>query len=334
MEIRELGEFGLIDRLKEQTIFSPDLVLAGIGDDCAVVRHGPGTVQLMTTDMLVEDIHFTLTTSSPQEIGYKSMAVNFSDIAAMGGQPRHALVSIALPRSLPVEFVTAMYAGMKEICAQFGVNIVGGDTVASPKSLVINVALTGDAAPERVVMRKGARPGDLVAVSGTLGDSAAGLELLLTGQDGGAAGVILKDRHRRPQPRVVLGQRLAAAGVTSMDDISDGLASELLEIAVPSQVDLVIDSAALPLSTELQTLAGQLSKDLLHYALYGGEDFQLLFTLAPHCYDNLPADIRGAITLIGTVQPGEGRSFLLFPDGQREQLQARGYNHFREDVEA
>lgn len=333
MEIREIGEFGLIDRLKENTICTPELVDVGIGDDCAVVRHRPGTVQLLTTDMLVENVHFTLLTTTPQELGYKAIAVNISDIAAMGGTPRHALLSIALPSALPVEFVVALYEGMKEICREFGVNIVGGDTVSSPGGLVINVAVTGDAPPEAVILRSGARPGDVVAVSGPLGDSAAGLELLLAGRESVPGGEVLKERHRKPRPRADIGARLASAGVTSMNDISDGLSSELQEIASPSGVDIIVASERIPFSPELQAAAEWMDRDLLHYALYGGEDFQLLFTLPEDRVEAVEAAIGAKIHIIGVVESGTGRNRLRLGDGTCVELRARGYNHFHKDVD-
>jgi thiamin-phosphate kinase len=171
MKLNEIGEFGLIDLIKPGTIVDSSSIIAGIGDDAAVILPRPHQLQLMTADMLVEGIHFELNTTSGWQLGYKGMAVNFSDIAAMGGIPRQALVSIAIPPTMAVEFVVDMYEGMKEICREYQVNIVGGDTVASLQGLVFNVTVLGEASPATIVRRSGAQVGDIVAVTGTLGNS-------------------------------------------------------------------------------------------------------------------------------------------------------------------
>ena len=176
MLIEHIGEFGLIDLLKKNTINAPQSVIAGIGDDAAVLLSTPKQLQLLSTDMLVEAVHFDLKTTTPCQLGYKAIAVNISDIAAMGGLPRHVVISLALPRSIDVEFVDNLYSGMKEICKEFDVNIVGGDTVSSPQGIVINVALLGEVEPALLLRRSGAQQGDIVAVTNTLGNSAAGLE--------------------------------------------------------------------------------------------------------------------------------------------------------------
>lgn len=231
-ELTEIGEFGLIELIKQGTINNHGSVIVGIGDDAAVLLPTPRQLQLLTTDMLVESVHFDLATTTPWQLGYKAIAVNLSDIAAMGGTPRHAVVSIALPVSTPTEFMMNLYQGMKEICREFSVNIVGGDTVASPQGLVINVTVAGEVEPTNLVRRSGAKQGDIVAVTGTLGNSAVGLDLLSAGEweDYDFAWPLVT-AHLTPRPQVKTGALLAAAGATSMDDLSDGLASEAHEIA-------------------------------------------------------------------------------------------------------
>ena len=333
MELKQLGEFGLIDLLKKDTIHEPGTVVAGIGDDAAVLLPTPRQLQLVTTDMMVEGIHFTLATTTAVQLGYKAVAVNLSDIAAMGGIPRHAVVSIALPPDTPVDFVVSLYHGMKEICRAHGVNIVGGDTVASTSGLVINVAVLGEVEPANVVRRSGAMPGDIVAVTNTLGDSAAGLDLLTQGAwEQHEFAWPLVTAHLTPRPQVKAGQYLACHGANSMDDISDGLASELHEIASASNVSLVVKAAAIPLSAEVKQAAEFLNKNPIDYALYGGEDFQLLFTMNPQQFRQLQtADTGAEFIPIGEVlPPGKGVAMI---DEQEDthQLQPRGYNHFAHD---
>jgi thiamin-phosphate kinase len=281
-ELEKLGEFGLIDLIKEDTISEQGSVVLGIGDDAAVLLPTPRQLLLITTDMLVESVHFDLATTTPWQLGYKAIAVNLSDIAAMGGVPRHAVVSVALPPATPSDFVVNLYQGMKEICHEFGVNIVGGDTVSSPNGLVINVAVTGEVEPVNLVRRSGAQAGDIVAVTGCLGNSGAGLDLLKAGawEDFDFAWPLVT-AHLSPRPQVKTGGIVAAAGATSMDDISDGLASEAHEIAKASGVGVRLYAEQIPLAGEVKEAAAKLGKEALDYALYGGEDFQLLFTMEP-----------------------------------------------------
>jgi thiamine-monophosphate kinase len=329
MNLRDVGEFGLIDLIKEKTIVDPANVVAGIGDDAAVYRPAPGMYQLLTTDMLVENIHFLLASTTPWQLGYKAIAVNLSDIAAMGGRPRHAVVSLGLPPRLPVEFVVALYDGMKEICREFAVNIVGGDTVASPYGLVINAAVTGEVEPAALLRRSGASPGDAVVVTGTLGDAAGGLDLLLKGDwEKHDFAWPLVTAHLTPRPRVATGRLLAGWGATSADDISDGLASEAHEIAAASGVGVRLYADRIPLSSQLTAAAALLGKPSLDYALYGGEDFQLVFTIGQDKLGRL-AGKGGPLTVVGEVTAREDGVVLMAADGAAAPLTPRGYNHFR-----
>lgn len=331
-ELDKLGEFGLIDLIKEDTIHNHGSVVVGIGDDAAVLLPTPRQLLLLTTDMLVESIHFDLTTTTPWQLGYKAMAVNFSDIAAMGGVPRHAVVSVALPQATPAEFVVNLYQGMKEICRQFGVNIVGGDTVASPQGLVINVMVSGEVEPANLVRRSGAQTGDIVAVTGRLGSSAAGLDLLSIGdwEDFDFAWPLVT-AHLTPRPQVELGPVLAVAGATSMDDISDGLASEAHEIAKASRVGIRLYAEHIPLADEVKETAENLGKRALDYALYGGEDFQLIFTMEPSKYEALcAAQPELPLVKVGEVVDESQGVTLVDELGTIQVLEAKGYNHFRQ----
>lgn len=332
-ELTKLGEFGLIDLIKQDTISDHGSVVVGIGDDAAVLLPTPRQLLLMTTDMLVESVHFDLATTTPWQLGYKAVAVNLSDIAAMGGVPRHAVVSVALPSSTPTELVVNLYQGMKEICHEFGVNIVGGDTVSSPQGLVINVAVTGEVAPVNLVRRSGAQIGDIVAVTGYLGNSAAGLDLLSVGEweDFDFAWPLVT-AHLSPRPQVKAGAILAAAGATSMDDVSDGLASESNEIAKASGVGIKLYAEQIPLATELKAAAAKLGKQPLDYALYGGEDFQLLFTMEPRKYEELlivQPDLQ--LIRVGEIVDSNQGVTLVDAEGGVQVIEAKGYNHFRQE---
>ena len=328
MKICQIGEFGLIDKIKEAAIVEASTVVEGIGDDAAVVLATPKHFQLLTTDMLVEGIHFDLQTISPWQLGYKAMAVNLSDIAAMGGMPRQALISLALPPELELEFVEGFYQGLKEICRQYRVNIVGGDTVASRRDVVINVVVLGEVEPSCLQRRSGAKAGDLIITAGSLGDSAAGFELLQRGSwEELSFAWPLVTSHLTPRPQLEEGRILAENGATSMNDISDGLASEANEIAKASQVCLRIDAERIPFSAALREAAACLGKDSLQYALYGGEDYKLLATLPPDCLAAVSAKID--VNVIGVVESGEAGVFLLEEDGGIVRIEAKGYDHFR-----
>jgi len=331
MQLEQLGEFALIDLIKKDTINTVDSVVIGIGDDAAVLKSTPGRLQLVSTDMLVEKVHFDLSTSSAWQLGYKAIGVNLSDIAAMGGVPNHVVIAIAVPKQLPVEFVVRLYDGMKEICREFGVNIVGGDTVSSPDGLVINVTVLGDVEPDKLQRRSGASVGEFVVVTGTLGDSSCGLDLLMQGDwQNYAFATPLVTRHLVPKPQVMQGAKLATLGSTSMNDISDGLASEISEIAHASNVGVRIYSSLIPLSPELEEAAPIFGKSAVHYALYGGEDYQLLFTIDPEQFKLLAqVDIGARLTVIGEITDQSQGILLVAEDGQTCTLEAQGYNHFR-----
>jgi thiamine-monophosphate kinase len=328
--LKDIGEFGLIDLIKEDTINDNATVIQGIGDDAAVLLPTIRHLQLLSTDMLVESVHFDLATITPWQLGYKAMAVNLSDIAAMGGVPRHIVISLALPKSAGSDFVANLYQGMKEICREFKVNIVGGDTVSSPQGIVINVAVVGEVEPGCLVKRSGASPGDIVAVTGFLGNSAGGLALLQRGDwEEQHFAWPLVTSHLTPRPQVQAGQALARLGVSSMNDISDGLSSEANELASASKVGIRLYKQAIPLSDDLVKAAVWLKTSAVDYALYGGEDYQLIFTISPEKFDKIyEADLGISIAAIGEVikEPGV---VLRDADGNEEKLEPKGYNHFR-----
>ncbi len=322
-----LGEFELIAELA--ALFEPPDDGLGIGDDAATWPAADGTVQVATTDMLVEGIHFRLDWTTPADLGWKALAVNLSDLAAMGAAPGRALVSVAVEpgrRGLALD----LYRGLRTLAAQTGTRVVGGDTVRSPGPLVINVVVVGEADPARLLRRDAARPGDLVAVTGRLGASAAGLAVLSDGRDPlepGAASLLTA--HCRPSPRLVAGRLLAARGVRCAIDISDGLASEALHLARASRVGIEIDIGRVPLEPAAVRLLGERRSRAL--ALAGGEDYELLFTLDRRLMDELAGALAvdGGLTVLGEVTSSVTAGTVRFVDaGQPVELTEKGYVAF------
>ena len=324
MKISDVGEFGLIDIIKENTLYHPENVVIGIGDDGAVYRTTPGWQQVTVIDTMVQDSHFIIgKTAYWYDVGFKSVASNLSDIAAMGAVPTQVVLSTALTPSMDVDDVVELYRGIKDICRAYEVNILGGDTVMSREGAVITVAAFGEIEAGKALRRSGAKEGDVVAVSHTVGDSSGGLDVLLQDHDGYES---LKKAHQCPVPRIELGRLLVQYGCHSLNDISDGLASEANEIAKASGVELVIDGSAVPTSSELQAWAAESGKHLLNFVFNGGEDYELVFTMAPDDFKALQQAYPD-VTPIGTVRAGDGR-VLLQHDGKESVLLPKGWDHF------
>ena len=329
MKISDIGEFGFIDAVKDNTVFRPQSVVVGIGDDGAVYKTTAGMEQIAVIDTMVEGSHFIIgKTASWYDVGYKAVASNLSDIAAMGGVPTHLVLSTAIRPDMDMADLTEMYDGMKAICRKYGVNILGGDTVLSKGSLVITVAAFGEVEAGKAICRSGAKAGDVVAVSHCVGDSSGGLDVLLHGAEGYKR---LTQAHKLPVPQIELGRLLVAHHCHSLNDISDGLASESNEIAKASGVVLVLDRARIPVSPELQQWAAAQHTDCWHYVFNGGEDYELIFTMAPRDFDALQQEYPD-VTAIGTVEAGKGCVYLQH-DGQQTLLPPSGWNHFRNEGE-
>ncbi len=327
-----VGERGLIARIRGRVPAPGPEVVLGIGDDAAAIRCGTRTL-LLTTDTLLEDVHFRRTTATLRDIGAKAVAVNVSDIAAMGGRPRYALLALALPPDLAVGAVDELYGGVLEALRRYEVALVGGDTCAAPRALVIGVTLVGDTdgAP---IGRNGARPGDVILVTGTLGAAAAGLAVLERrppALPAAAAEAVIR-AHRLPAARVAEGRVLhAAGGATAMIDLSDGLATDLGHIAAESGVGAVVEAARLPIDAPTRAAAQALGVDPLQWALSGGEDYELLFTAAP----DRAAALAGAVTArtgtpvhrIGEVRPAGAGFRVVDAEGRPVPVRA-GFDHF------
>jgi thiamine-monophosphate kinase len=323
LKLAELGEFGLIDRIAHQVAASPSVPL-GIGDDAAALLPTPGTLTLITSDMLLEGVHFDLTFCDAQSLGRKSLAVNLSDLAAMGAQPRQFLLSIALPANVTLDFIDGFMVGIMEQAERFGVTLVGGDTCASKGGIAISITALGEQRPERVAKRSGAAVGNLIYVTGTVGDAAAGLRELRAGVREG----YLVERQLDPQPRVAAGVALAEAGlVSAMIDVSDGVLGDLTHICEMSGVGARLELAALPLSEEYRATCGA---DPFALALSGGEDYELLFCAPKEKGSEVEALLAGMgmrVSLIGEITAGSSVE-LITAEGRPYTPALRGFDHF------
>lgn len=331
----ERGELALVAAIRERVRPCGEGVVVGIGDDCSITRVEPGEVILTTTDLLIEDVHFRCRHDEPESLGGRALAVNVSDIAAMGGEPRHAWLGLAAPRTLTFDWVLRVVDGFLAAARDYGVVLVGGDTSASPSGLVLSITVSGSAPAAEVVRRSGARPGDAIVVSGSLGNSAAGLALLERGQSAGSAAEReLLDAHLRPRAAVAVGRFAAASGVvTAMIDLSDGLATDLRHVVAESGgLGAVIHGEQVPISAALRTVCGELCLDPFDLAIGGGEDYRLLMTVAPEEVESFVARARYAtgarLTVIGRVERTVG--IRLLRDGRVTELSATGYQHWRD----
>ena len=322
-----LHEKALIARIRREAKRSGSVLDGGtgIGDDCAVVRIPRGHEALVTTDFSLENTHFRRAWHPPESVGYRCLARGLSDIAAMGGEPLAAFLSLALPRSLPQRWVDGFFRGLLELAAEFKVGLAGGDTAESPGGILAGIILAdimvlGSVPKGKAVLRSGARPGDGIYVTGELGASAAALKLLYRRKKLRAADF---PRHFYPSPRVAVGRLLRKNGVASaMIDISDGLSTDLAHVCEESGVGAEIEAAAIPVAA-IGRPAQQVD---LRFALHGGEDYELLFT-APRG-KRVPLRIAGvAVSLIGHVIRGR-KVFLRDGDGVRRELPAQGWEHF------
>lgn len=314
VDVRELGgEFALIDRIRRAPK-NPN-VLVGVGDDAAVLRLGSQSV-VVTTDTLVEGDHFSLDYFTAKQVGIKAMESNLSDVAAMGGTPLYALVALAMPKTVSVEWIDGFYDGLYASASNADVDVVGGDTTHS-NQVTVTLTLIGKAG-NNLCLRSAAKPGDRIFVTGSLGASTAGLKLFQKKVPGFKS---VKKKHVEPKSRLDVSPQIAEFA-HAMEDVSDGLASEVRNIALASNMGAVIDASAIPIDLETKKAADELGDDALDYALFGGEDFELVFTVA--LKDQKKAERFG--TCVGHIMDGEG--VFLEKNGRRERLSRFGFDHF------
>ncbi len=340
--IEELGEFGLIEQLTSGFSSKQESTQLGIGDDAAVIDHG-AYVQVVTTDLLLEGVHFDLVYTPLKHLGYKAVVVNLSDVYAMNAAPRQITISLGISGKFTVEAMEEFYEGVKLACDRFNVDLVGGDTSGSMTGLVISVTALGTALKEELSLRSGAKNNQLICVTGDLGASYMGLKILerekllhaedpefqpeLTGYD------YVIERFLKPEPRVDVLLELKEAGVKpgAMIDISDGLSSELLHICKASECGCQIYDDRIPVADETKEVAEEFQMESLVAALHGGEDYELLFTVPIADYDKVNA-ITG-VTVIGNITDQKGKALLVGNDGNAIQLQAQGWNAYSQDEE-
>ncbi len=331
-----MKERDLIAAIRERTLAAANpSLLCGIGDDCAVTRKDDTDVLLYSIDTLVESVHFDCAFHPPGLLGKKAVSVNVSDIAAMGGDPRFLLFSLGLPTGFDEQWVLRLSDGIAEACNQYGCTLIGGDTVASPGGITMSLCIIGEMAADKVLYRHGARKGDIVYVSGPLGNAAAGLDLLRHDLGGRDRFADLYQAHLDPCARVDLGKRLAASGIVhAMMDLSDGLATDLAHICNQSNLGAVIYQDKLPKDPVLTEAAGFLGREILPWMLSGGEDYELLFTAAPDATKKLQEVVAKTGDLlypVGTMTAGKGVT-LIENDAHRRQREIPvsflGFDHF------
>lgn len=335
-EISQLGEFGLIDRITRDFPLRNDASRKGVGDDCAVLTYKDTDV-LVSTDLLVEGIHFDLTYVPLKHLGYKAAIVNFSDIYAMNGHPRQIVVSLAISKRFAVEHIDELYSGIRTACDIYGVDMVGGDTTSSRSGLVISITVIGDAPRDRIVYRSGAKDTDLICVSGDLGAAYMGLQALEREKVASAGKLdfepefngkeYLIERQLKPEARRDVIENLANENIlpTSMIDISDGLSSELLHICKASDCGCRVYEDRIPIDYQTAVMAEELNMNLVTAAMNGGEDYELLFTVPLHAHDAVKK-IPG-IHVIGHITKPTLGAMLVTRDGAEMPIRAQGFNH-------
>jgi thiamine-monophosphate kinase len=338
-EISSLGEFGLIDRLTKEFPIRNSSTKLGVGDDAAILDY-PNKEVLVTTDLLLEGIHFDLRYVPLKHLGYKSAIVNFSDIYAMNGTPKQITVSIGVSSRFTVEHIDEIYAGIKHACDIYGVDLVGGDTSASVTGLVISITCIGQANADEIVKRSGAVPTDLICVSGDLGAAYMGLQLLEREnrvaadsknpdfQPDFAGKEYILERQLKPEARKDVIELLRKNGVkpTAMLDVSDGLSSELLHICKDSGVGCRVYEDRIPIDYQTACMAEELNMNLVTAAMNGGEDYELLFTVP--LTDNEKIEKISAVRTIGYITKPELGAALITRDGGEMAISAQGWNHF------
>ena len=334
MGLKEIGEFGFIKRISRGCLVRPEGVIKGIGDDAAAFRTDSRLAALLTTDLLVERVHFLREAISAYELGHKSLAVNLSDIAAMGGTAREAFVSIAIPEGYELDALEDLFQGMKDLAARYAVNILGGDTTRSRTDLIISVAVYGQVPEDEMLTRGAARPGDVLFTTGCLGDSRAGLHLILNQIPIDTPELkSLLAAHLHPEPHLREGRLLASSGgVRAAIDVSDGLSSDLGHILEESRVGARIQAEKLPISENLRSYCRRFGKSPVDYALAGGEDYVLLLTASAERFGEVARGFQGTfgrpLYAIGEITDSLTME-LLGPGATLTPIVPSGWDHFK-----
>lgn len=311
MKVKDIGEFGLIKLISKKSK-NKDIFL-GIGDDAAVIK--TQGLQILTTDCLVEGDHFKQEWFTPFQIGMKSIVINVSDVAAMGGVPKYVLVSLCIPKDLDVNFIEKMYNGMRKSCSKYNIEIIGGNMTHS-NQIIISITLTGEVEKKNLKLRNGAKPGDFILVSGPLGNGRAGLRLFQNNVKGHDK---VRLDYLEPKSKLDHGIKIAPF-VNSMIDISDGLAPEIKHICNESKCGAIIYKDKIPIKDEIREFAKTINEDVYDYALYGGEDFELLYTVSKENLDKVDGFLVGEIT--------KNKNVILFFKGEEKTIKEKGYDHF------
>lgn len=331
MPIKEWGEDQFIEYISKQ--FTPKDNLVGIGDDCAVIPNGIESAWLITTDALVEGVHFLSDQITANDLGYKTIAVNVSDIVAMGGTPKYAFLSVALPKTTESSWARLFIDGIKEACSKWNVILLGGDTVGSKRDIFINLTLIGSATQSIIKYRNHAKAGDVICVSGYLGDSGGGLKALQTKTTKTADVQRLIDAHFRPEPFIDHGIWLAAHDeVHAMMDISDGLDCDLRRLLKSSEKGAIIETNRIPISSSLFKVCQEQDWDSLQLAVVGGEDYCLLLTVSSEAYEKLQdafqRQFQQSLFAIGHINECKDELTYL-TNGEVIQMNYMAYNHFQ-----
>ena len=331
--LSDLGEFGLIKRFSRQFIKDLPDGTTGIGDDCAVIPLNDKEALLFTTDMLIEDRHFVLSKIGPRDLGHKSLAVNLSDIAAMGGKPHSAYLSIGIPSNMRIEWLDGLFDGIRELCSKTGTYLLGGDTTRSPDKLVINIGIIGMVNPSKIKRRSTALPGDIICVNDMVGDSGGGLKILLEEKPLDKYSSYLVKRHNCPGAHLEEGKWLAqVAEVNAMIDVSDGIESDLHRIMESSAVGAEIELSKIPLSGELMNVCEKYDWNPRELGLSGGEDYCLMITVPENYIENLETgyvrEFKKPLYRIGKIN-GNRESLTFTRDGEKIEFGKHGFDHFK-----
>jgi thiamine-monophosphate kinase len=332
MKLSEIGEFGLIDRFSPHFTRGLPENVHGIGDDCAIIPLNKKESQLITTDMLIEESHFLINKISPEDLGYKSLAVNLSDIAAMGGIPVSAFLSIGIPTEIEVEWLDRFFAGINELARQTNVFLLGGDTTQSKKHLIINIVVLGKIETSHIKYRSGAVPGDIVCLTGSVGDSGGGLQIILEDKQLDQEAKLLIEAHHRPRPHIEEGRWLGKSKhVHAMMDVSDGIDSDLCRIMEQSECGVHVQLDKLPVSPQLTAVCSHYGWNRYELAAAGGEDYCLVCTIdAPHSEEvtrEFEKQFGHTLYPIGHIT-GQAQQLIYYLHQEQMTLTKHGFNHF------